>query len=164
MLEFFKKVSGQIRDFFDGLSAAKKAAMVLTGITVLASFTAMFFWVGEKAYTTLGTNLAGEDATAIMRILRDKKIPFRVENDGKTVKIPPEAVYDLRLELATMGLPQAGVVGYAVFDKQSFGQPSFVQKINQNRALEGDHTHDQQPQGRQTLTGSPGHADQIDFH
>src|SRR5689334_18227856 len=73
-----------------------------------------------------------------MRILREKKIPFRDENDGKTIKIPPEAVYDLRLELATMGLPQTGVVGYEVFDKQSFGQTSFVQRINQKRALEGE--------------------------
>lgn len=138
MVEFLKKISIQIRDFFGDLSPARRGALILTAVTVCASFAAMFFWVGEKTYQTLGTNLAAEDATAIMRVLRDKKIPFRVENDGKTIKLPPEAVYDLRLELATMGLPQAGVVGYEVFDKQSFGQTSFVQKINQKRALEGE--------------------------
>lgn len=138
MVEFLKKVSSQISEFFNNLSPAKKAGMVLTMVVVAASFVAMFFWVGQNAYQTLGTNLASEDATAIMRTLREKKIPFRVENDGKTIKIPPEAVFDLRLELATMGLPQAGVVGYEVFDKQAFGQTSFVQRINQKRALEGE--------------------------
>jgi flagellar M-ring protein FliF len=105
---------------------------------IVTSFIAMFFWAGDTAYQTLATNLPTEDATSIMRILREKKIPFRVEHDGKTIKIPPEAVYDLRLELATMGMPQTGVVGYEVFDKQTFGQTSFVQKINQKRALEGE--------------------------
>src|SRR4051794_34551613 len=119
MLEFLKKVSVQLTDFFKGLSPGRKVGLVFTSITVVASFVAMFFWVGETSYQTLGTNLAAEDATAIMRVLREKKIPFRVENDGKTVKIPPEAVYDLRLELATMGMPQSGVVGYEVFDKHS---------------------------------------------
>lgn len=138
MAEFFKKTAGLIVDFFSGLSPGRKAGLILTAVVVVASFVAMFFWVGDTAYQVLGTNLASEDATAIMRILRDKKIPFRVENDGKTIKIPPEAVYDLRLELATMGMPQAGVVGYEVFDKQAFGQTSFVQKINQKRALEGE--------------------------
>ncbi|MBI3555877.1 MAG: flagellar M-ring protein FliF [Deltaproteobacteria bacterium] len=138
MIEFFRKTSIQLKDFFNGLSGPRKVGLILTGITVIASLAAMFFWVGDTGYQTLGTNLASEDATAIMRVLRDKKIPFRVENDGKTIKIPPEAVYDLRLELATMGMPQSGVVGYEVFDKQSFGQTSFVQKINQKRALEGE--------------------------
>ncbi|MBI3542748.1 MAG: hypothetical protein HY075_05675, partial [Deltaproteobacteria bacterium] len=104
MIEFAKKVSMQLTEFFNGLSGAKKIGMILTGLTVVASFVAMFFWVGDTAYQTLGTNLAAEDATSIMRILREKKIPFKVDNDGRTIKIPPEAVYDLRLELATMGL------------------------------------------------------------
>ena len=138
MIEFFKKTTSQLSEFFNGLSGGRKAGLILTGITVAASLVAMLFWVGDTGYQTLGTNLAAEDATSIMRVLRDKKIPFKVENDGKTIKIPPEAVYDLRLELATMGMPQSGVVGYEVFDKQSFGQTSFVQKINQKRALEGE--------------------------
>jgi len=138
VLEFLKKVMTQMKDFFQGLSAGRKTALILTFVVVVTSFVAMVFWAGEKSYHVLGTNLPAEDATSIMRVLREKKIPFHVENDGRTIKIPPEAVYDLRLELATMGLPQAGVVGYEVFDKQSFGQTSFVQRINQKRALEGE--------------------------
>lgn len=137
-MDFIRKIARQFKDFFTALSPGRKAALVLTSLVVVTSFIAMAFWAGETQYQTLGTNLASEDATSIMRILREKKIPFRVENDGKTIKIPPEAVYDLRLELATMGLPQTSVVGYEVFDKQSFGQTSFVQKVNQKRALEGE--------------------------
>lgn len=140
MLEFLKKVFTQIKDFYSNLSNGRKSGLIATLLLTLTSLVALMMWAGGKTYQVLGTNLATEDATAIMRLLREKKIPFNVENDGKTIKIPPEAVYDLRLELATMGLPQTGVVGYEVFDQQSFGQTSFVQRVNQKRALEGELT------------------------
>jgi flagellar M-ring protein FliF len=74
----------------------------------------------------------------VIRYLRDKKIPFIVDESGKSVSVPPEKVYDLRLELASSGLAQSGVVGYEVFDKESFGATSTVQRINEQRALEGE--------------------------
>ena len=129
-----------MKSFFASLSTAKKVGMVATTIGVITALIMIVFWTGEKSYQTLYTNLSTEDATAIMRLLRDKKIPFKVDNDGKTIKIPPEAVYDLRLELATSGYPQSGVVGYEVFDRQSFSTTSFVQRLNQKRAIEGELT------------------------
>lgn len=138
MVEFFQKVGTQLKKFFSNLSAGRKTALVITLVAVTIFIISVLFWVGDTAYQVLGTNFTAEDSTNIMRILREKKIPFKVDNDGRTIKIPPDAIYDLRLELATMGLPQSSVVGYEVFDKQSFGQTSFVQKINQKRALEGE--------------------------
>ncbi|MBI2606799.1 MAG: flagellar M-ring protein FliF [Deltaproteobacteria bacterium] len=138
MLEFLRRVSHLFKDFFQGLNPARRTALVITALVVVTSVSALFFWAGSSDYQVLGTNLAAEDATSIMRLLREKKIPFKVDHDGKTIKIPPDAVYDLRLELATMGLPQTGIVGYEVFDKQTFGTTSFVQKINEKRAREGE--------------------------
>ena len=138
MFEFAKKVSTQLKDFFKTLSGGRKVGLITTAIAVGTALVALLYWTGDKSYQVLQTNLATEDATATMRILREKKIPFKVEDDGKTIKIPPEAVYDLRLELASMGLPQTGVVGYEVFDKRDFGTTSFVQRVNQKRALEGE--------------------------
>ncbi len=138
MLEFWKRVAEQFKQFISTMSPLKRAALVFTAIAVVFGIVSLMFWAGNTDYQILGTNFASEDATAIMRILREKKIPFKVENDGKTIKIPPDAVYDLRLELATMGLPQTGVIGYEVFDKQNFGTTSFVQKINEKRAREGE--------------------------
>ena len=137
-MEYFSKIASQLKEFYKGLSGGRRAGLFATAALVIVSIAMLLFWTGETAYQTLYTNLSSEDATAIMRLLRDKKIPFRVEHDGKTIKIPPEAVYDLRLELASGGYPQAGVVGYEVFDKASFSTTSFVQRLNQKRALEGE--------------------------
>jgi flagellar M-ring protein FliF len=136
--EYFSKIGTQISEFIKGLSTAKKAGLFLTAGIVLVSLFMITMWTGDTAYQTLYSNLTSEDATAIMRLLREKKIPFRVDQDGKVIKIPPEAVYDLRLELAASGYPQSSVVGYEVFDKTSFSTTSFVQKLNQKRAIEGE--------------------------
>lgn len=138
MGEYLKKVSGQIRDFLKSLTAGKKAAAGLLSIAIFAGLIAMFFWAGNTTYTPLMTNLSPEDSTNIIRILRDKHIPFRVDPSGKSISIPPENLYEFKLELATMGLPQSSVSGYELFDKQSLGTTSMVQRLNQKRALEGE--------------------------
>ncbi|MBN22283.1 MAG: flagellar M-ring protein FliF [Bdellovibrionaceae bacterium] len=138
MLEYFKKVGVQIFDFLDNLSVVKKVAVLGTLVAIAGTIAAMFHWAGQESFKPLMTNLAPDDSAAIIRVLRDKNIPFRVEEGGKNISIPPERVYDLRLELATLGMPQSGVIGYEVFDKQALGTTSFVQKLNRKRALEGE--------------------------
>ncbi len=138
MAEYFKKVLSQIMDFLKSLSPARKAVVGVTAIGILIAMSALFYWAGDTTFTPLMTNLNPEDSANIIRVLRDKHIPFKVDPSGKNIAIPPESVYQLRLELATMGLPQASVVGYEVFDHESLGTSSFVQSINQKRALEGE--------------------------
>lgn len=124
--------------FFQGLSSGRKTAFVLLVVGLVVGMGTLFYWASRTSYTTLMTNLAPEDSTAIIRYLRDKRIPFIVDESGRNISVPPEKVYDLRLELASTGLAQTGVVGYEVFDKQSFGATSTVQRINEQRALEGE--------------------------
>jgi flagellar M-ring protein FliF len=137
-MDFLQGASKRISDFFVSLSFTRRVALIGTCVLILATVASMFIWAGKTSYTVLVTNLAPEDSTSIIRYLRDKKIPFVVDETGKTVSVPPEKVYDLRLELASSGLAQTGVVGYEVFDKQSFGATSTVQRINEQRALEGE--------------------------
>ena len=139
MGDFFTKVFKQISEFVGSLSAGKKIGLVATGIFVVVGTLFLFKYTSETTYQPLMSNLGPEDAANIIRTLRDKRIPFKVDDTGRNISIPAESVYDLRLELSTMGLPQSGVVGYELFDKQSLGTTSFVQKVNQKRALEGEH-------------------------
>lgn len=138
MSDYLKRVFSQIQAFISGLSPAKKVSVIVTTSAIVVVISGLFLWAGKSSYRPLMTNLNPEDATNIIRILRDKRIPFQVDPTGRNIEIPPESVYDLRLELATMGLPQSSTVGYELFDKQSIGTTSYVQKINRKRALEGE--------------------------
>lgn len=138
MNEFLKKVVTQISEFVRSLSPAKRIGAGITAVLIVFTLFGMFKWASKSSYLPLMTNLSGDDSAQVIRILREKKIPFRVDPTGKNVEIPPEYVYDLRLELATMGLPENSTAGYELFDKQNLGTTSYVQKINRKRALEGE--------------------------
>ncbi len=138
MVPYLRKVFGQIAEFLGGLSAGKKVAMGVTAVFIGAVLVTLFLWAGNTTYQPLMTNVNPEDSAAVIRLLREKRIPFKVDDGGKTISIPKESIYEFRLELATMGMSQGNVTGYEVFDKQSLGTTSFVHKINQKRALEGE--------------------------
>jgi flagellar M-ring protein FliF len=138
-MEFFNRIRAQLKEFVEGLSTSKKMALGITGSIIGVALVVIFMWAGKQGYqpVTYG-NLNAEDSANIMRLLREKKIPFQVDPSGKQVMVPPEYLHDLRLELAMQGMPQSSGVGYELFDKQSFGTTSFLNKVNQKRALEGE--------------------------
>lgn len=138
MGEFLRKVFIQISEFLKKIPPGQKIGMGVIGSGIIIGMSYLIMWAGDTTFAPLMTNLNPEDSSNIIRVLREKHIPFKVDPSGKNVTVPPENLYELRLELATMGLPQSSVVGYEVFDKQSLGTTSFVQKINQKRAQEGE--------------------------
>jgi flagellar M-ring protein FliF len=128
----------QITEFLNGQSSGKKVAMGLTAAVIIAGVAALFMWAGDRTYAPLMTNLSPEDSANILRVLREKNIPFKVDSTGKNISVSPENIDQLRMDLAISGMPQNSIVGYEVFDKNSLGQTSFIQKVNQKRALEGE--------------------------
>ncbi len=138
-MEFLTKIFKQIKDFILGLPPARKLALIGTGVGIIAAISGLLIWASHQAYqpVTYG-QLNPEDSTNIMRLLREKHIPFEVDPQGKSITVPPEYLHDLRLELAMQGMPQSSGVGYELFDKQAFGTTTFLNKVNQKRALEGE--------------------------
>ena len=117
---------------------AKELVLLVYRELFQAVMVSIVIWASKTRYEVLYTDLNREDSKKIAVILEEKKIAYQLDNDGKTIKIPEDMVNKWRLELATMGVAFSGTVGYEVFDKQSFGTTSFVQKVNRQRALEGE--------------------------
>ncbi|NDF14560.1 flagellar M-ring protein FliF [bacterium] len=138
-MDFFSRVSGQIREFFSGLSGVRKVGVLVTGVAIISGLLALFTWATHQGYQPITHgSMNAEDSANVMRLLREKKIPFQVDVSGKQIMVPPEYLNDLRLELAMQGMPQSSGVGYELFDKQTFGTTAFLNKVNQKRALEGE--------------------------
>ena len=138
-MEFFNRVTGQIREFLTGLSVARKMALAITGVSITLFVGGMLYFASQQNYQPITHGImTAEDSANVMRLLREKKIPFQVDPTGKQVMVPSEYLNDLRLELAMQGMPQSNGSGYELFDKQSFGTTSMVNKINQKRAQEGE--------------------------
>ncbi len=84
------------------------------------------------------TKLTPEDSAASADALRAAGIPYRVEAAGDAIAVPASKVHDARLLLAANGLPRAGGVGFELFDKTDLGVSEFTQRVNLQRAIEGE--------------------------
>lgn len=104
----------------------------------LVFFSVLVMQARHVDYQLLFGNLASADAAAVVTRLKEQKIAYRLEDGGTAIYIPANQVYETRLELAGSGLPQGAGVGFEIFDKQSFGMTDFAQKINYQRALQGE--------------------------
>lgn len=104
----------------------------------VAGLIALTLWTQQPDMQVLFTNLGSEDAAAIIDKLKETKVPYETTGGGATVLVPSEQVHDLRLQLATQGLPHGGGVGFEIFDRTSIGMSEFVQKLNYRRALQGE--------------------------
>lgn len=136
--DILEKVLRNFKEFFTGLDATKKMAFVAVSFLIIAAMASMVIWASKTRYDVLYTDLNKDDAHKIALILEEKKIPYQTSDEGKTISIPQDLVGVWRLEIAKLGTNFSGTVGYEVFDKQSFGTTSFVQKVNKQRALEGE--------------------------
>jgi len=136
--DILEKIFRNFREFFSGLDIGKKIGFIIVSCLMLASMVAIVVWASKTRYDVLYTDLNKEDSRKIAILLEEKKIPYQFSNDGKTISIPEDLVGVWRLEIAKIGTTFSGTVGYEVFDKQSFGTTSYVQKVNKQRALEGE--------------------------
>lgn len=91
-----------------------------------------------EPYTTLFTSLERDDTAQIVAKLKELKIPFRLGSDGTTIEVPEARAHELRLDLASAGLPRGGNVGFESFDKMRLGATDFEQRVLFRRSLEGE--------------------------
>lgn len=128
----------QLMDFWASLPTPKRIALVMVMSTVLVGVMAISVLSSRETYGTLYSELATEDASAIVEKLKTAQIPYRIESGGTVIQVPEERIPGLRLELASAGLPHGGSVGFEIFDRSKIGATEFEQQINLRRALEGE--------------------------
>src|SRR5205085_1351234 len=95
-------------------------------------------WNRERDFRPLYTNLAAEDAGAVMQKLKEEGVEYRVDDTGTAMRVPSGRVAELRLRMASAGLPKTGRIGFELFDKGNFGLTEFAEQVNYRRAIEGE--------------------------
>jgi len=134
LINFFK----QIGLIFQKLSPGKKIALsMLVGLTVLA-LAVLIFWTGTTQWRMLYTNLDPEDCAAIAQELKTRQIPYQLGVNGTAIMVPEELLYETRMDIAALGLPQGGAIGFELFDNAKLGMTEFLQNVNYQRALQGE--------------------------
>ncbi|GAB4564782.1 MAG: flagellar basal-body MS-ring/collar protein FliF [Anaerolineae bacterium] len=131
----------RIRVWWSELATWQQIALGALAVTGLAFLIYLSASMQAPQYAALYTDLSEQDAAEIVDILRKENIPYRVDETGSVISVPSSRVAEVRLDLAKQGLPRGGTVGFEIFDGGqlgSLGMTDFVQKINYQRALEGE--------------------------
>ncbi|MGE5679444.1 MAG: flagellar basal-body MS-ring/collar protein FliF [Bacillota bacterium] len=123
---------------FNKLSLQQRMVIGIVVVLTLVLLGFIVFVFNEPSYSALYTNLAPEDASKVVDHLTGQKVPYKLEDNGQTIRVPKDKVYEVRLQLASKGIPSSGIIGYEIFDKTTMGMSEFMQKLNYKRALEGE--------------------------
>lgn len=132
------EISSQLKTLFGSMTSAKRFTLLTLVCATIAGFIFVMVWSGEPDFQPLYSNLAPEDAGAILTRLKEKKIPYKVSPNRDAIMVPSEQIYEIRLELASQGLPLGSGVGFEIFDNAKLGMTEFVQNVNFQRALQGE--------------------------
>lgn len=139
-MDNFQDFLRQLGERFNQLSQGKKVAALSLVALALASLVVMSLWLKSPDYQLLYANLSNEDAGAVVEKLKSQKVPYEITNNGRTIRVASDMIHEVRLQLASEGLPEGSDVGLEIFEDTPLGMTDFIQKLNFQRALQGELT------------------------
>lgn len=131
-------VTERARRTLDGFTRGQKTMLVLAGIGVAVGALGLSRWSGQPEYATLYANLAPADAASVTQNLDSSGVKYKLGAGGSSIMVPKDAVYQTRINMSAKGLPADGSPGYSLLDKQGLTTSEFRQRVDYQRALEGE--------------------------
>ncbi len=128
----------QLKQLLARLSWNQRIWIGAAVLAVLGGLYSLNRWNQERDFKPLLTGLAPEDAGTVTAKLKELGVDYRLADGGSTIQVQSAKLAEMRLQLASAGLPKTGRIGFEIFDKANFGASEFAEQVNFNRAMEGE--------------------------
>ncbi len=125
-------------DVLNRLSTQQKIGAMLAVAFAVALLIGAWLWTREPSYSVLFSNLSEKDGGQIIAALQQQNIPYKFSEGGGAIMVPGGQVHDVRLRLASQGLPKGGQVGFELIENLKLGSTQFAEQIAYQRGLEGE--------------------------
>jgi len=126
-------------EWFRAASPARQMQVAILGVCGLTLLmTVVWFAFLRTTYSPLFSDLKPADAATIVSVLERKKVAYKLADGGATILVPDDAVEATRLDVMSEDVPLKGTVGFELFNKSDMGLTDFAQRINYQRALQGE--------------------------
>lgn len=119
---------------FEGRSAVFLGGLAMIGVLLVLAI----WWVLRPSYVPLYKEATEASQADILATLSQWQVPYRINAKEGVIEVPEEKIGAARIHLAEAGIPTRAGVGFELFDKADYGMSEFSQKINYQRALEGE--------------------------
>jgi flagellar M-ring protein FliF len=120
------------------ISPQQLLSMLVVIAAIVAIVSGMWMWGQTADYRVLYSNLSDRDGGEIITSLQQQNIPYKFAEGGGALLVPGDKVHEVRLRLASQGLPKGGTVGFELMENQKFGTSQFLEQVNYQRSLEGE--------------------------
>lgn len=139
MNKLFAGLVVQFQEFYKSIGPTKRMALLTSGVAIVVALGFVFFMASGKDYAVLLNDVPADQLSGITAKLTSKNVPYELKNDGKTVTVPTELLHSTQMILMSeVGSSNMGSIGLELFDKTDFGINSYAQKVNYQRALQGE--------------------------
>lgn len=132
------QIVNQLTELWQKLDQRARMIVIAAAVLCLGGLITLMRVQSAVTYAPLYSSLSPEDAGQIVEKLKTEKIPHRLTSGGACIEVPREQVYEQRIALAKEGLPASGQVGFEIFDKSSLPGTEFSNRVNYQRALQGE--------------------------
>lgn len=120
------------------MSRRRQWMLAGVGTLFIGVIAASAYFLLRPGYQVLFRDLKPRDASAVVAELDKQKIPYRLDDSGTAILVPEDDTRATRLKLLSGDLKLTGVVGLELFNNSDLGLTDFAQKVNYQRALQGE--------------------------
>jgi len=131
-------ITKQAQQFWASRSKRQKTLLAVGAVASVLVVSLLAGLLGSPDYKPLYSGLEAEDVQTLSAQLDAQSIPHQTSADGKTISVPADKLDVARMQTAAQGSPHSGRMGFELFDKMSWGQTEFDEKVTYQRALEGE--------------------------
>ncbi|MGG6463293.1 flagellar basal-body MS-ring/collar protein FliF [Solilutibacter silvestris] len=127
-----------IRDTWGSLEPNRRYVFLAGLLAIVVVAAGLLWWTFRSNEQLLFGNLRERDAAEITQALTEWKVPYTITDGGSAIRVSADKVYDTRMKLVAAGIPKGGHAGFELFDHSDFGVTEFAQRVNYQRALQGE--------------------------
>jgi flagellar M-ring protein FliF len=137
-MQAIKELLKQLGGIWKELGLNQKVTVMAAAFAVFAALIAVLIWGGRTDYSLLYGNLDTAEAGRVTQALDSSSVQYKISQGGGAIYVPSSQVHQMRMQLATQGIPKGEGIGYELLDKNTLGMSDFMQHANYNRAVQGE--------------------------
>jgi flagellar M-ring protein FliF len=134
----FSGLVGRVRAQLLALPPAHRNWLILASAFLVFVLGLMAWYAQRPDWRTLFSGMDAKDVQQVSQQLATAGIVYQVTPDGASVEVPADSLNKARMEVAAKGMPQTGRLGFELFDKPNWMGSEFDERVNYQRALEGE--------------------------
>tara|TARA_B100000749_G_scaffold280894_2_gene280528 strand:- start:22660 stop:24309 length:1650 start_codon:yes stop_codon:yes gene_type:complete len=129
----------QFKEFYKSLTPVKRVSVIMSAVIAMVATVIVSTMLTRTNYAMLLKDVPSDQLPLVVQKLKQNNIPFELDESGSLIKVPAHLLHSSQMVIMSqLGTSDIGNIGLELFEKQEFGTTSYAQRINYQRAMQGE--------------------------